>query len=102
MRGVMYEVPRHILDWRVKTGANRFDEMWNGVIHISLVPNRDHEQLAKNNTMRRKSPTLEIGWLAWPHKSAFGPPEAVALPSNWLVTLPATSSCPKASVLVKA
>lgn len=46
MRGVMCEVPQHILDWRLRTGADRFDEMWNGVLHMNPVPNRDHEELA--------------------------------------------------------
>jgi Uma2 family endonuclease len=42
----MYEVPQHILDWRRKTGVDRFDETWSGVIHMNPTPNRDHEELA--------------------------------------------------------
>jgi Uma2 family endonuclease len=47
MKGVMPEVPQHVLDHRARTGANRWDEMWEGVLHMPPVPNREHQDVAK-------------------------------------------------------
>lgn len=44
MKGVMANVPEHILAWRRKTGADRWDEMWEGVLHMAPSPNRDHQE----------------------------------------------------------
>jgi len=41
----MPEVPQHILDERARTGIDRWDEMWEGVLHIPPVPNREHQDL---------------------------------------------------------
>jgi Uma2 family endonuclease len=46
MKAVMAEVPDHILAWRRRTGADRYDEMWEGVLHMAPVPNRDHQDFA--------------------------------------------------------
>jgi Uma2 family endonuclease len=46
MKAVISKVPEHILEWRRRTGADRYDEMWEGVLHIAPVPNRDHQELA--------------------------------------------------------
>jgi Uma2 family endonuclease len=43
MKAVMSSVPQHILDWRRSTGADQWDEMWEGVLHIAVSPNRDHQ-----------------------------------------------------------
>ena len=45
MRAVMYEVPPDILAWRKRTGADRRDEMWEGVLHMAPSPNREHQDL---------------------------------------------------------
>lgn len=45
MKAVMPEVPAHILAWRKKTGADRWDEVWDGVLHMPPMPNRDHQDL---------------------------------------------------------
>jgi Uma2 family endonuclease len=45
MKAVMSSVPPEILEWRRQTGADRFDEMWDGVLHIGPSPNRDHQDL---------------------------------------------------------
>jgi Uma2 family endonuclease len=45
MRGVMLEVPQWYLDQRRKTGADRWDEMWDGVLHLVLSPNSDQQEL---------------------------------------------------------
>jgi len=43
MKAVMANVPEHILQWRRKTGADQWDEMWEGVLHMAPSPNRDHQ-----------------------------------------------------------
>lgn len=45
MRAVMPEVPPEILAWRKRTGADMWDEMWEGVLHMAPVPNRHHQDL---------------------------------------------------------
>lgn len=45
MRAVMYEVPPDILAWRKHTGADRWDEMWEEVLHMAPSPNRQHQDL---------------------------------------------------------
>jgi len=42
----MPEVPQHVLDWRKRTGADQWDEMWEGVLHMPRVPNRTHQDMA--------------------------------------------------------
>ncbi len=44
MKAVMAEVPEHFLAWRKTTGADRTDEMWDGVLHMGPVPNRRHQE----------------------------------------------------------
>ncbi len=39
----MASVPPEILEWRRRTGAERYDEMWEGVLHIVAAPNREHQ-----------------------------------------------------------
>jgi Uma2 family endonuclease len=46
MKAVMANVPEHILEWRRRTGADRYDEMWEGVLHMAPVPNREHQDFA--------------------------------------------------------
>jgi len=43
MKGVMLEVPQFVLDWRTQTGADQFDEMWEGVLHMVPAPNVYHQ-----------------------------------------------------------
>ncbi len=45
MRAVMPSVPEDLLEWRRRTGASRFDEVWDGVLHMVPTPNRDHQDL---------------------------------------------------------
>jgi Uma2 family endonuclease len=44
MRAVMCEVPQKILDWRRRTGGDKLDEMWEGVLHMVPAPNIDHQE----------------------------------------------------------
>ncbi|MDX1970095.1 MAG: Uma2 family endonuclease [Planctomycetaceae bacterium] len=43
MKGIMAEVPEDLLEDRRRTGADRWDEMWEGVLHIPPAPNRTHQ-----------------------------------------------------------
>ena len=43
MRAVILDMPQHWLDERRLTGAERFDEMWEGVLHVSPSPNFYHQ-----------------------------------------------------------
>lgn len=45
MKAVMPYVPPEILAWRKRTGAECRDEMWEGVLHMGLEPNREHQDL---------------------------------------------------------
>ena len=45
VKAVMPEIPPHILEWRKRTGAHQWDEMWEGVLHMPPSPNRDHQEL---------------------------------------------------------
>ena len=45
MKAVMASVPPHVLAWRRQTGADRYDECWDGVLHMAPSPNRDHQKL---------------------------------------------------------
>jgi len=45
MRAVMLEIPMQFLERRRKIGADRKDEVWEGVLHLSPEPTNPHQQL---------------------------------------------------------
>jgi Uma2 family endonuclease len=45
MKGVMSAVPPEVIAHRKLTGADQYDEMWEGVLHMPPVPNRSHQDL---------------------------------------------------------
>jgi Uma2 family endonuclease len=45
MKVVMADPPRRLLEERRRTGADRWDEVWDGVLHMPPLPNRDHQDL---------------------------------------------------------
>lgn len=45
MKGVLCDVPQSLLDERRRTGADRWDEMWDGVLHMTPSPSREHQDL---------------------------------------------------------
>jgi len=45
MKAVIPEVPPDILQLRLRTGADRWDEMWEGVLHMPPMPSRGHQDL---------------------------------------------------------
>ncbi len=45
MKAVLVQVPDHLLAQRKLTGADQWDEMWDGVLHMGPSPNRTHQEL---------------------------------------------------------
>jgi len=45
MKVVMPTILPEFVDWRKRTGADRWDEMWEGVLHMPPMPNREHQDL---------------------------------------------------------
>lgn len=43
MKGVLCDVPQSLLDERRRTGADRWDELWDGVLHMTPSPSREHQ-----------------------------------------------------------
>lgn len=44
MRAVLLEVPESLLAERRRTGADRFDEVWEGVLHMVPAPSAWHQR----------------------------------------------------------
>jgi Uma2 family endonuclease len=44
MKAIMSPIPPDILSWRRRTGADQWDEMWEGVLHMAPSPNREHQR----------------------------------------------------------
>jgi Uma2 family endonuclease len=57
MKAVILDMPQHWLDERKRSGAERFDEMWEGVLHVSPSPNRSHQDLVLDLAM-----FLKVQW----------------------------------------
>jgi Uma2 family endonuclease len=45
MRAIIPNMPADVLAFRKRTGADRWDEMWEGVLHMPPMPNREHQDL---------------------------------------------------------
>ncbi|HKD36514.1 MAG TPA: Uma2 family endonuclease [Pirellulales bacterium] len=45
MKAVIASVPQQLLESRRRTGADQWDEMWEGVLHMAPSPNREHQAL---------------------------------------------------------
>lgn len=44
MRALMLEVPQSLLDERRRTGADLWDEVWDGLLHLVSAPSRWHQR----------------------------------------------------------
>lgn len=44
MKAVMAVIPPDILAWRRRTGADHYDEMWEGVLHMNPQPSPGHQE----------------------------------------------------------
>jgi Uma2 family endonuclease len=77
MKAVMAVVPDHILEWRKRTGAYSWDEMWDGVLHMTPIANRVHQDLQG----------ALYAWLLvyWASRTACRvyPPINIASPGGW-------------------
>jgi Uma2 family endonuclease len=45
MKVVMPTALPDVLSWRERRGLNKWDEMWDGVLHMPPMPNYDHQDL---------------------------------------------------------
>jgi Uma2 family endonuclease len=45
MRAYMTEMPPEVLAWRRKTNAHNWDEVWDGVLHMTPMPSPQHQDL---------------------------------------------------------
>ena len=45
MKGVICDIPKQLIEWRVRTGADRWDEMWERVLHMPPMPTRKQQDL---------------------------------------------------------
>ncbi len=43
MKAVFASVPGHILEWRHRSDADQWDEVWAGILHMAPSPNREHQ-----------------------------------------------------------
>jgi Uma2 family endonuclease len=48
MKAVIPVVPDELLEQRRRTGADQWDELWEGVLHMPPMPNFDHQGLAQD------------------------------------------------------
>jgi Uma2 family endonuclease len=73
----MPEAPAEIMEWRRRTGADRWDEMWEGVLHMPPMPTTPHQKLAA-----RLDRWLSQYW-AEPRGCEVYPPVNVAAEGQW-------------------
>jgi hypothetical protein len=63
MKAVMANLPEHILEWRHRTGADQWDEMWEGSPHLAPSPNREHPRFEfVESGYRLRGPNAQ-GWV---------------------------------------
>src|SRR5438034_11795325 len=48
MRAVVVNMPRRWLEEHKNSEAAQWDEMWNGVLHMPPIPNRVHQDFARD------------------------------------------------------
>ncbi|MBK9385290.1 MAG: hypothetical protein IPN34_10795 [Planctomycetes bacterium] len=53
MRFVKAFVPPEVLAWRKRIGADRRDEMWDGVLHMAPAPQAEARKRFIGNDLRR-------------------------------------------------
>jgi Uma2 family endonuclease len=73
----MATIPPEILGWRKRTGADRWDEMWEGVLHMPPAPNREHQDFEWNLEFY-----LRLHW-ARPRRARVYHQINVAAPGGW-------------------
>ena len=78
MRAVMPEVQPAIRDWRRRTGADRWDEMWEGKLHMPPAPSIEHQNFAM-----ALGEWLTAHWRRRQPGNKVHPPINVASPGGW-------------------
>jgi Uma2 family endonuclease len=71
------EAPPGLLEERRRLGHDRYDEMWDGVVHMNAVPHRDHQGLAIQLGV-----WLFLHWRRHPEREVY-PDRNLALPGSW-------------------
>lgn len=61
MRAVLAEVPEALLEERRRSGIDRYDEMWEGVLYVAAAPRRRHQLLAAALIAALHEPAEEAG-----------------------------------------
>lgn len=75
MRGVLIEVPPSLLAERRLTGADRFDEMWEGELHMVPPPSEEHQRIA-GKLLLALDPLAEANGLLLRHETGLFDPGA--------------------------
>jgi Uma2 family endonuclease len=77
LRAVMPVVPPEIVALRKESGADQWDEMWEGVLHMSAAPNLEHQDLEGD-----LATWLRIHW-AWPRGGKVTQQANLAASRHW-------------------
>jgi Uma2 family endonuclease len=73
MRAFMLEVPEELLAERRRKGADRWDEVWNGVLHMVPAPSRWHQHFGGELYFRIKPAAEKVGLMAAYETSVYRP-----------------------------
>jgi Uma2 family endonuclease len=73
VRGVMLEVPEHFLVERRRLGHDRFDEMWEGVLHMVPPPGSAHQVLSARLAAALLAHTDPLGLVVMNEAGLFDP-----------------------------
>ena len=79
VKSVLCDTPKDLIAERKRIGADRWDEMWNGVLHMPPMPNRVHQDFTSDletwirdhwarpfgNRVHREINLASVG--GWPH-----------------------------------
>jgi Uma2 family endonuclease len=99
MRAVLPQIPPGLLEWRRRTGADKWDEMWDGVLHMPPMPNREHQDLEwALETFIRLRWTPGSGWRVYHNINVASPggwPNDYRIPDLVLLTSPGDESYEK-------
>src|SRR5438105_12239085 len=78
-KAVFLDVPAYVLEDRKRSGADQWDEMWEGVLHVPPMPTNPHQDLGsdlhtylKNHWAKRRKAKVyyEVNLTSvggWPH-----------------------------------
>lgn len=77
VRAVMLEVPEHLLAERRRTGADKRDEVWAGVLHMVPTPGTSHQRIARQLLLVLVRIAERRGLEVLYETSVFDPPEGV-------------------------